>query len=314
MPRIYNKAKSTGWHLYWVFSDGLEDCFVVARNIRSAIKVEREMNGFDINEVGAHHVCRIPEAVAEPLLSKYKKKKIEWPWYGWADLLKKLGAEYREIDGRQETLIDGTVYSGGYVPRVIGARFLREFTKNKTLASFGEEDHYSDRQNILFTLLGICIARCQEIEHYIAHSFILGVSMKNKNKYTTINDLISAWKRKTLGQLIVAIEEWYELESEFKTGLEWFLSKRNQLVHGLTTHPQYDIQTDWGQDEMVAFLSQFEFVSRAVRQAFRGCYFASMDYGNSYLLELSKPRVRFTRKQKNEISLFAHFFKLREAD
>lgn len=313
MPRIYNKAKSTGWHLYWVFSDGLEDCFVVARNIRSAIKVEREMNGFDINEVGAHHVCKIPEAVAKRLLREYEKEKIEWPWYGWEDLLKKLGAEYREIDGRQETLIDGTVYSSGYVPRVIGTRFIREFSKNEVLASFGEEDHYSNRQNILFTLLGICIARCQEIEHYIAHSFILGVSMKNKNKYATINDLISAWKRKTLGQLFIAIEQSYELESEFKIGLEWFLSKRNQLVHGLTTHPQYDIQTDWGQDEMIAFLSQFEFVSRAVRKAFRGCYFASMDYGNSFLLEPSKPRVRFTRKQKDEISLFAHFFELREA-
>lgn len=32
----------TKWKLYWVASDGLEDCFVVAKNSRSAKKIEKE--------------------------------------------------------------------------------------------------------------------------------------------------------------------------------------------------------------------------------------------------------------------------------
>lgn len=312
MSKIRKKLKNAGWHLYWVYSNGLEDCFVVARNVRSAIKVEREMNGFEAGDVGAYHACRIPESVARRQLALHKKDKIEWPWYGWDDLLKKLGAEFREVDGREETLIDGVVYSQGNRPRIIGARFIEEFKRDKTLSNYGEEDRHSPRQNILFTLLGVCVARCQQIEYYIAHSFILAVSTKDKAKYETINDLTRAWKRKTLGQLVCTIEESYELEPTFKASLERFLENRNQLVHGLTTHPQYDIETAWGQDEMIAFLSLFEMISRVIRKAFRACYLASMDFGNSYLLETPDPRIRFTKKQKSEMDIFHHFFRLRE--
>lgn len=304
--------KSARWNLYWVYSDGLEDCFVVARNIRSAIKIECEMNGFDASEVGAVRVCRIPEPIARHQLAINKKKNIDWPWYGWDHLLKKLGAEFREVEGRKETLLDDVVYSPGKAPRAIGVRFLKKFKKDKNIASYGEEDKFTNRQNILFTLLGICVARCQEIEHYIAHSFVLAVSAKDKAKYKTIDDLNRAWKRKTMGQLIRIIEESYDLDPTFKEALEWFLEWRNLLVHGLTTHPQFDIETSWGQDEMIAFLSRFEVTSRVIRKAFRACYLVSMDFGNSYLLERPNPKIRFTKKQKDEMSIFPHFFILRE--
>ncbi len=312
MSKFNNRlAKYAGWHLYWVYSDGLEDCFVVARNVRSAKKVECDMNGFESNEVGAVHVCRISESIARRQLAEYKKDKVEWPWYGWDGLLKKLGAEYREVDGQHETLIDDVVYSQGCTPRIIGARFINEFRQDKLIADYGEEEHFSKRQEILFTLLGACIARCQQIEHYIAHSFVLAVSARNKEKYGTINGMIRAWKRMPLGQLIRTIEESYELEPIFKVSLEWFLENRNQLVHGLTTHPKYDITTSWGQDEMIAFLSLFEMMSRIIRKAFRACCLASMDYGNSYLRDVPDPRIRFTRKEKDEMSIFFEFFKLR---
>lgn len=312
MPKIKRLRSAAGWNLYWVYSDGLEDCFVVARNIRSAIKVECEMNGFEADEVGAIHVCRIPESVAKRQLAIYKKDKVNWPWYGWDDLLKKLGAEFREVDGRHEILINDVVYSQGERPRVIGTRFLKEFSRDKVIASYGEEESFTDRQQILFTLLGVCIARCQQIEHYIAHSFILAVSAKEKSKYKTIEDLTRAWKRKTLGQLMRTIEESYELEPTFKMALEWFLEGRNQLVHGLTTHTQYDIETTWGQDEMISFLSLFEMMSRVIRNAFRSCYLMSIDYGNTYLQDKPDPRIRFTKKQKDEMGAFAHFFVLKE--
>jgi hypothetical protein len=55
--------KSTPWNLYWVESDGIEDCFVVARNARSACRVETAMNGFEPAEVRAIRVMRIPDKV-----------------------------------------------------------------------------------------------------------------------------------------------------------------------------------------------------------------------------------------------------------
>lgn len=287
---------------------------MVARNIRSAIRVERDMNGFDLDEVGAVHVCRIPESVAKRQLAVYKNEKVTWPWYGWDDLLKKLGAEFRVVEGRHETLVEDVVYSQGYPPRTIGRRFIKEFRQEKVFAEYGEEDRYTSSQNILFTLLGVCIARCQQIEHYIAHSFILAVSAKEKVRHKTIDDLTRAWKKKTFGQLIRTIEESYELEPALKASLEWFLEKRNQLVHGLTTHNQYDIKTGWGQDEMIAFLSIFEMMSRAIRKAFYACYLASIDYGNNYLLEKPNPKMRLTRKQKNDMSVFPYFFILKSPD
>lgn len=288
MAKDRKRAPSSGWNLYWVYSDGFEDCFVVARNIRSAIRLERDANGFDQDEVGAVHVCSIPEPLARRKLAEYRKERISWPWYGWEDLLKKLGAEFRQLVDRHETLIDGVVYSQGMPPRRIGRRFIEDFHADPMLATYGEEDRYSERQNILFTLLGLCVARCQEIEHYIAHSFILAVSAREKRRYATINDLVHAWKGKT------------------------FLEQRNKLVHGLTTHEQYDIQTAWGQDEMIAFLALFEMMSRPIRKAFRACYLVSMDFGNTRLLESPDPKIRFTRKQQDEMSLFGAFFKLRE--
>lgn len=310
MDRQSKKPAASGWNLYWVYSDGLEDCFVVARNIRSAMKVECDMNGFEVCDVGAYHVCKIPETIAKRQLFNNKLRKVSWPWYGHEDLLKKLGAEFREVYGRHETLVDGVVYCQGSHPRVIGSKFLKEFRKNSLTASF-EEDSYTESQNILFLLLGICVARCQEIEHYISHSFVLAVSAKDKSKYETINDLTNGWQRKTLGQLVRSIEESYELDTEFKGALDWFLEARNKLVHGLTTHPQYDIGSTWGQDEMIAFLSRFELVSRDVRKAFRACFLASMHFGNSYLIDEPNSHIKLTKKQKEEMSIFAHFFKLR---
>lgn len=39
-----NKNK---WYLYWVTSDGYEDCFVVARNAQAAKSLELNTNGFE---------------------------------------------------------------------------------------------------------------------------------------------------------------------------------------------------------------------------------------------------------------------------
>ena len=302
------KSKYWGWHLYWVHSDGLEDCFVVARNIRSAIKIERDMNGFDLDEVGAIHVCKIPEKTAKSELSKKSKDLKHWPWYGYKSLLIRLGAEFREINGRTEYLIDGVVYSEGEPPRIIGRKFIKEFLASEISTYFDDESTFTKSQETIYTLLGLCIARCQEIEHYISQSFIFIVNCKEKPKYKTINDMVAGWKKKTFGQLIKLIEESYTLEDQFKEALTLFLSWRNRLVHGLTVQPEYDISSIWGQDETMAFLTRFEFISRAVKIAFRSAYWASIEFANIKLINEQQKTIRLDKKQKEELSMFPYFF------
>lgn len=49
------------WKLYWVASDGLEDCFVVAKNSRSARRIEKEMNGFEDEDIVVTRIMDIPD-------------------------------------------------------------------------------------------------------------------------------------------------------------------------------------------------------------------------------------------------------------
>lgn len=303
------KSKYLGWNLYWVYSDGLEDCFVVARNIRSAIKVERDMNGFEPDDVGALHVCRISQTIARSQFPKGEGRR-EWPWYGHEPLLKRLGAERREINGREEVLLNDVVYSQGVAPRIIGGRFCREFKRSGMASYFEGETKFTRSQEALYTLMGVCLARCQEIEKCISWSFVLGVNAKDKVKYKTISDMAAGWERKTFGGLIRSIEESYVLEAQFKEALGLFLEWRNRLVHGLVVQEQYDINTTWGQDETVAFLVRFEFVSRAVRVAFRSAYWFSIEFANDNLLRASEDKIKLNRKQRGESALFPHFFKL----
>jgi hypothetical protein len=306
-----------GWSLYWVYSDGLEDCFVVARNVRSAIKVDREMNGFEPGQIGATKVCSIPESVA-----RWQQRRLEreggsaWPWYARDSLLKKLGAQFRERDGLEEVLIEDVVYAAGQPARTIGKRFLDEFRGDPSIAAYGEEDRYSGRQIILCNLLGICVARCHQIESYISDSFILAVSAKEKDRYKTIDELRNAWRKKTLGQLVRTIEESYDLEPLFKQALDWFVQHRNRLIHGLTTDLQFDIESAWGQDEIIAFLVLFEMMSRLVRKAFRACFLCSMDLGIHVFgaPEGMAKSIKWTRKQRDEMSLFPEFFRLKSSE
>ena len=53
----------------------------------------------------------------------------------------------------------------------------------------------------------MCLVRCQQIEHYISQSFLLGIFKKQKEKYQTINDLRAGWKKKTFGNMLQSIEE-----------------------------------------------------------------------------------------------------------
>lgn len=309
------------WNLYWVASDGFEDCFVVARNSRSACSVESQMNGFELTEVEATKIMRIPER----FVRAYKKEKTykEHPWPGYAygkTFFEGLGAQFRTIDNREEMLLSDVVYAvDDYRPcsihkrRTVGMRAVDELRRLPELADVindhEDEDIWNGPVIHLVTALGMCLIRCQQIEHYIAHSFLLGISKKQKAKYNTINDLRAGWKKKTFGNMLLCIEEAWEIEPTVKAGLELFVECRNRLVHGLTTNERFDIRTDWGQRELWAFLYFFDIHSRIVKKAFQASYYASIHFAvERWGLPNGFPKRIFSKRQKDEVGVFAQFF------
>lgn len=131
------------WSLYWLSSDGEEDCFVVARNTRSAAKVDEDYCGFEHGYVAASKVCSIPADVASRWIKKRKKEwhLFELPWYADNWVLKQLGAQFRERDNLHETLIDDVVYTqsndGPIPPRLIGRKHLLELQSIKAFKRYG---------------------------------------------------------------------------------------------------------------------------------------------------------------------------------
>lgn len=303
----------SGWTLYWVASDGHQDCFVVARNSRSARQLECDTSGVDPQQVSVERVLSIPVHIKRAYARWRTKTDLECSWPCYADdwLLRRLGAQFREIEETSEVLINETVYTRGakecVAPRRIGRRGIQELLAKKEF-HYEKEDEFTPSQMHLFTMLGGCVARCQEIERLIAHSFILGVSDFQKRQYTSIKTLIDSWKKKTLGRLLALIEDSYEIEPSFKTCLSMFLSMRNTLIHGATTG-RYDINTAWGQDELVTFLTFFELLSRTIRKAFIASFYASIEFRNKYLLQENQAIAPLTKGQQKDVALFIAFFK-----
>jgi hypothetical protein len=77
---------------------------------------------------------------------------------------------------------------------------------------------------------------------------LLGISKKQKSKYHTINDLRAGWKKKTLGNMLMCIQEAWEIDPIVEANFKLFLENRNLLVHGITTHERFDIQSRWGNE------------------------------------------------------------------
>src|SRR4051812_19144861 len=128
MTRPWHK----GWNLYWVASDGEEDCFVVARNARSAARVDADYCGFEPSDLSVTRVTSIPTQIAiawKRRNARDKEARISWPWYAERWMLQKLGAHFRDRDQISETLLDDVVYTQGadtpIPPRPIGRKYLK---------------------------------------------------------------------------------------------------------------------------------------------------------------------------------------------
>lgn len=309
------ESRKSGWNLYWISYDGDEDCFVVAKNSRSARCYDANFCGYDAEDSIATHACFISKSVLSRAKANATKRglKLEWPDHADGWLLKAVGAQTRVIDGQKETLISGTVFTHNFdhsvPPRHIGEKFYKHIQNDPVLKE-RENDVYSHSQLSLLQMLGICLAKCQEIEGLIAHSFVLGANDPNKHRYIAIDGMRKAWEKKTFGQMLTTIKSTWTIDPEFERYLELFKSMRNQLVHGLTTTKKYDISDAWGQDECFSFLVRFEIVSQPIRAVFRASFYASVEFAAEHFKDdLLNPIKPLTKKQREEISLFAEFFK-----
>ncbi|PAD92948.1 hypothetical protein [Shouchella clausii] len=159
----------------------------------------------------------------------------------------------------------------------------------------------------------MALVQCQEIEYLFSKSFIFAISEKQQKKYKTFNDFFKGWEKKTIGGLIYAMQEAFEIDTEIKNALTLFLDMRNQLVHGVTITPRYDINTDWGQRELVAFLDLFLSLCSPIKDIAASSFEISIEIGNRYLLEESDEKVPL--KNSDELlGLFINCFKLEESD
>ncbi|WP_146001845.1 hypothetical protein [Eggerthella timonensis] len=289
---------SAKWKLYYVESDGYEDCFVVAKNKRSAIRVDRDMNDFETKDLKATLICDIPdnlEEVADARFLEWSRKnapsqvsKIEsgklhaWPYYPDQWLLKELGASFRVAEGAEEILLDGVVYScdssGLHHTRTIGVRALWKFNPDlPKVVPIDEET--ADIKTIIYQMLGMALRESQEIEWFLNHSFVFAFSDKQRRKIETINEAIEYWSHKTLGAMVNIMKESFEFSEDVDNGFKLFIDMRNRLVHDILMSERYSIDTNWGQRELIAYLDLFLTLCEPIKEIATACCDVSFALG-----------------------------------
>lgn len=323
------------WHLYWVASDGAEDCFVVAKNSLSAKRVEKDMNGFEDGDLEVYKVMPIPDKYEKMAKKEFIDWSIKnnanqgidlntispWPYYAYDWLLKKLGAEFRTIDGVRQVLINDVVYEPFHV-YPIGARAMSELynmTSDKKLDYTNVSNE--DIEEAIDRMLGKSITLVHEVEDNITNSFIFGA---DNDKYSgfTINEAINYWKKKfTFGRLIKLMEENFDIDEDVRNAFELFLQQRNKIAHGLTQEERYDINTLWGQKELVAFLALFITNAFAILPITEGALLASVSLGYNLMKDKKEkmpPQIKKEMETFNndpdvldKINLFFDVFKLK---
>ncbi|MEA4849272.1 MAG: hypothetical protein VB106_18725 [Clostridiaceae bacterium] len=195
------------WKLYWVASDGLEDCLVVAKNSRSARRIEKEMNGFEDEDIIVTRIMNIPDEYEEVANKKFrvwsKKQKcnerlnidtlIAWPYYAEEWLLIELGAEYRTIEGERQILINDTVITPNHIYSV-GLKAMKELSEltGEKFIDISNVSYEGMRKTIDY-MLGVCMTTIHRIEDHITSSFIFAVGNKKYDNYT-IDEATKFWE------------------------------------------------------------------------------------------------------------------------
>lgn len=121
------------WALYWVTIDCSpdENCFIVAKNSRSASSLEQLSSGLNSGDATAQRIVRVPEELEKNILKKYKesKKKLDekrrenipthpWPNYACKEVLEYFNIFFRWIDGKETAIYQGKSYEVSSVEEV----------------------------------------------------------------------------------------------------------------------------------------------------------------------------------------------------
>lgn len=295
------------WKLYCVSSDGGEDCFVVAKNSRSAAHIEVSKNGFAYSDVSAMRVADI----SNELFQIYGQT---WPWYADQQLLKDLGVRTRTLEnGTYQILLDGKVYSqdsdGEWSTYLIGVRALCERDPTLPKVDFSEEDT-ADYHNYLCEMMGMAMILCHKIEWLISHSVLSALIKKRKREHETLKAAISELEKKTLGSLVSSIENSFDIDVDIQGLLKLFLSMRNQFVHGITQTVRYNIEDNWGQRELIGFLDYFISVAQHVEKIAHGFFEAGLKVIEDSFPENIDKNVRFDYDD-DALGMFVSFFSLK---
>jgi hypothetical protein len=143
------------------------------------------MNGFEFGDTKATKIVEIPNRVVNLYRRQPDYKTQPWPGYVHGKkFFEGLGAQFRFVEKQEEMLLCDVVYSvdeyspgGIYKQRTIGSKAVAELRKIPELTpKYDDEDIWAGPVRHLITGLGMCLIRCQQIEHYIAQSFLFGMS------------------------------------------------------------------------------------------------------------------------------------------
>jgi hypothetical protein len=171
---------------------------------------------------------------------------------------------------------------------------------------------FSTSQQDILGKMGLCLMLCHEIEFFMSNSYLLGLTEKQKSKHKTINDLLDARNKMTIGALLNIIEEVYEIEPEFKKGFELFLWMRNKFIHGVTQEKKFNFFAAKGERELNKFIDTFFELCLSMRRIFRGCYLASLDFANEWAKrDGKKPPVKLTAEEIEQIGYFTEVFSIK---
>jgi hypothetical protein len=118
------------WKLYWVESRPEENCFVVARTLRSAEKHDEEIADVEPGGCKATLIKPLPESILKSWAVAEKGIERTWDFFsiskdrlGYADdgLLTMLGAEFKYQDSARVTILDGQKYrTAGFEETYLG--------------------------------------------------------------------------------------------------------------------------------------------------------------------------------------------------
>lgn len=307
--------KKSGWNLYWVESDGYEDCFVAAKNRQSAEALERHENGFAVGEVKAHRIGSISEEFRNFYFSFPENKKYPWPWYVYGrEILENFGADFRIIDGVEEMLLNWAVYEvDDYRPcsirkvRVIGPPALADLEEQMQETGYEPMNFKSDIvPHFIEVLVGTLILRCQKIEAYLSGSFVFEIGSAPSKRSKTINEFINKWKKKTFGQMLNDIRKNYKIEETVDSALELHKDIRNIVAQRLYSDERYNIETKWGAMETITLLAFFDWLSQVSLEAAESAFYFSMALAEHEFDVLKESFI--SEEEMEKAGLFTTFF------